>query len=522
INKYRPESSEQEVREITRLLTDAEYEVISQPEESSGKDLAIAGGNMYEKGLTGAEVATAIANGLKSGLNCRIVRNTKGAPTCELQALSNPNLNIPTKNALTKVVASLKKALPYALTPTQKSQITHLIRYFEKGDVEEFRQMNIQWVKDGTKSKVDFMMGYVEVYADYLNQIGSWESYVQIIDPKMTSLSVNLAKNAQGFEDEMPYGQFKKKFPENYSPPALMVYYFQELSTFHSGGYNLPNFDDIRRDVGAKNIIRLDLPGMEKDKTTLKIRREMFEEFLPKSKVDGVMQDWLAQRRAMVLLHEIIGHGSGTYDVTKYGEKEDPVGALGSLGSALEEQRADQAGLVFAADPRLVKVGYYRNADEAQRVRNAMYDAYLGHFLQRVSKEQSLSEAHQRGHWMLINMLMEKGVVVKESKNGGPATDQDFVLAVTDYNRFHKVSTELLGELQRIKANRDEAALKNIFAKYAPLNEIKASWLQAVIKRGQKLAINAGSIEQPWQIKNGSIVTFGGETLESIAPYLNL
>ena len=59
------------------------------------------------------------------------------------------------------------------------------------------------------------------------------------------------------FENNMPYGQYKKTFPPNYSPPALMVYYFQEISGFHSGGYNLPNFDDIRRDVGAKNIIKL-------------------------------------------------------------------------------------------------------------------------------------------------------------------------------------------------------------------------------------------------------------------------
>jgi hypothetical protein len=41
-----------------------------------------------------------------------------------------------------------------------------------------------------------------------------------------------------------------------------------------------------------------------------------------------------------------------------------------------------------------------------------------------------------------------------------------------------------------------------------------------VIKRGQHLAINAGYVEQPWRVtRDGKYETFGGKTLESIAPY---
>ena len=87
----------------------------------------------------------------------------------------------------------------------------------------------------------------------------------------------------------MPYGAYKKKFPADYSPPALMVYYFQEISGYRSGGYNLPNFDDIRRDVGAKNIIRLSMPGEDTDPTLKAIRREALQEFLPASKVEPVL-----------------------------------------------------------------------------------------------------------------------------------------------------------------------------------------------------------------------------------------
>ncbi len=506
--------------EVVKLLTDPNYEVISQPEDAEGTDLENSGGNMYEHGLTGADVKAAIKNGLNSNLNCRIVRGADGVPTCEIQALSNSRLPKVTRKALTKVVSELNKALPYALSEHQRNQLMYLVKYLREGDVEDFRKMNIEWVRDGTKSKVDFMMGWVEVYADYLNQIGSWESYVQIVDPVTTTISVNLAKNAQAFEDDMPYGQFKKKFPADYAPPALMVYYFRETSSFHSGGYNLPNFDDIRRDVGAKNIIRLDLPGQDKDPVTLKARREVYEEFLPAKNVDNAANDYMKWRRTLVLLHEIIGHGSGTYDTSKYGEKEDPVGALGSLGSALEEQRADLTALVFGADPKLVSVGLYADQAEAIRVRNSMYDAYLASFLQGVSKQRSLTEAHQRGHWLLIHRLMEQGAVAKMAKDGSREfNDQNFVLGVVDYDKYYKVCYELLEELQRIKAVRDEAALARIFADEAPLKEIEQPWLQAVIQRGLKLSINNGAIEQPWKIDKNKVATFGGDTIESIAPF---
>jgi dipeptidyl-peptidase-3 len=515
-----PKENEANVIEAVKLLTDPTFEVISKPESPDGKDLEISGGNFYQHGLTGAEVTAALNGGFKSNLNCRIVRTADKKVACEVQALNNPNLDPIIRSALTKVVTELKSAAKYASTVHQKNQINHLITYFYTGDIEEFRKMNIEWVKDETSSKVDFMMGYVEVYQDYLNQIGSWESYVQIIDPKMTEFSVNLAKNAQSFEDRMPYGIYKKKFPENYSPPALIVYYFQEHADFRSGGYNLPNFDDIRRDVGAKNIIRTDLPGMENDPAILKMRREKYEEFLPANKVDGVMNDWLKIRRLIVTLHEIIGHGSGTYDTKKYGEKEDPIGALGALGGSLEEQRADLTALVFGADPILVKVGFFQDEAEALRVRNTMYDGYLADLLQNISKQQTLSQAHQRGRWLLVNMLMEKGIVKKVSRDGSKMTNENFVLAVTDHQKFHQACVELLAELQRIKATRDEKALKTLYSKHAPLDEIKKPWLQAVIQRGKKLAVNAGAIDQPWEISNGNVNVLGTVSLEGIAPYI--
>lgn len=497
--------------EIVRLLTDSTYEVLRQPEESTD-ELSSTGGNLYEKGITSAQVQAALQAGLTSDLNCKIVRaetvtsTSRGGLDCQRQTVRTPGV---VGQSLRNVVAELRRARPFASSDHQGREIDAFIRYFETGNVADFRQANIEWVEDRTNSKVDFMLGFVEVYEDYMGRIGSWESYVQIVDPLTTRISQNLARSAQYFEDQMPYGQWRKHFPADYAPPALMVYYFQEIASMRSGGYNLPNFDDIRRDVGFKNVIRLDLPGQAEDPQNRAMYEQAYRAFMPTDLVESALQRRDLQWRVMVLLHEIIGHGSGTYDVTRYGPQEDPISALGAAGgSALEEQRADLTALVFASDSRLVEAGIYRDLVEAQATRHSMYDIYLASFLLRFSKERSLSESHSRGHWLLIKRLIDAGAVAWE----GDLAHR--VLRVVDYDRFQNVSRDLLAELQRIKATRDEEALRNLLAQDAPLAAANQDWAQSAIARGAGLAYNAGVVEQPWQItRQLRLRTLGNPTL---------
>jgi dipeptidyl-peptidase III len=508
--------SRQDRTEIARLLCDPQYEVQQAPESPDGKGLEKTGSNSYEQGITGPEVMAVLDKTLKPNINSRVIRSDKGL-ACETLTTQSPGV---VGAALQKVVGHLQAARPYALTAHQKEQIEAMIKYFQGGDVEDFRQASISWVRDRADSRVDFMIGWVEFEGDFLSRMAAWESYVQIVDPEISRLAQALARRAQDFENAMPYGPFKKTFPVDYSPPALMVYYFQEISGFRSGGYNLPNFDDIRRDVGAKNIIRLPMPGEDADPTLKAMRREALQEFLPASKVDPVLANREMCYRNLVLMHEIIGHGSGTYDTSKYGKTDDPVSVLGRLGSALEEQRADLTALVFVDDPKLVEIGACKDATEAKLFRQLTYDMYLGDFLLRLSRDRTLAEMHQRGHWLFINKLLKAGAIRWVARDDGVMTLENQVLAVVDYDQFQDVARAVLGELQAIKANREADQLKALFNEYALLSAIEQPWAQAVIHRGQHLAINAGYVEQPWRVTaEGKYEMLGGSTLESIAPF---
>lgn len=503
--------------EVVKLFTDPSYEVQLYPENQEGNGLELAGGNLYERGISGEEVKAVLDKSLKMNLNCRVVRK-ESQLACELQTTKTPGI---VGETLTRINQHLKNALPLASTKFQKEQIQKTIDYFEKGDVEDFRAANIAWVKDGSSSPVDMMIGWVEVYEDWLARIGSWETYVQVLDPVISKQAQALATHAQYFENGMPYGIYKKNFPKNYAPPALMVYYFQERGSYRTGGYNLPNFDDIRRDVGAKNIIRLPLPGETEDPVFKEMWREALTEYAPTAKIDSLLKDRETIWKVLVLLHEIIGHGSGTYDESKYGKGVDPISTLGPLGSALEEQRADLTALVFGGDKTLVDVGVYKTAEEAKRIRNGMYDFYVYDFMRRTSGQRTFTEAHQRGHWLFIKKLLEAEAIGWASKNGNEKYNlEDGILVVKNYEKFFEVSNSLLSELQSIKANRNEEGLKKLFDKYAPLNEINSDWAQAIIKRGENLKINSGYVEQPWKITPKlQFKSLGDKTIESIAPF---
>ena len=168
----------------------------------------------------------------------------------------------------------------------------------------------------------------------------------------------------------------------------------------------------------------------------------------------------------------------------------------------------------------MVEIRACKDATEAKLFRQLTYDMYLGDFLQRLSRDRTLAEMHQRGHWLFINKLLKAGAIQWVARDGGTMTPENQVLAVVDYDQFQNVARAVLGELQAIKANREEKQLKELFSEYAPLSAIEQPWAQAVIRRGEHLAINAGYVEQPWRVTaEGKYEMFGGSTLESIAPF---
>jgi dipeptidyl-peptidase-3 len=179
-------------------------------------------------------------------------------------------------------------------------------------------------------------------------------------------------------------------------------------------GYNLPNYADIRSEVGSKNVIFLNIMTARSGKDA---EAGLKEFFLPE--YQQLVRDWgSVATNWNVYMHEIIGHGSGTPDP---GLEDDPRNLIGRSFSALEEARADLVALYFIPDPKLVEIGAFPEGKQDEVVL-AAYAKYFQGFLTLYSRFHggTVKEAHWKGRQLILRYLL----------NGGDQGEGDYGLSI--------------------------------------------------------------------------------------------
>jgi len=374
----------------------------------------------------------------------------------------------------------LKLALPFAESDEQRLGLQYLIDYYQTGDEARFREYSIAWLRSDTT--IEYLNGFIESYMDPRGVIGHFEGNVSFISE--SSLISRLAENALYFERRMPW-------PDNYKldrihkPVASVVNVIVE--TGDSGptspaAYNLPNYNDLRRDYGSKNIILLNIEEARSEK----IREAMIREFYLPAYQDRVRRFGDRARQWEVYMHEVIGHGSGKPDPAL---TVDPAVAIGRAYSSLEECRADLVALYHASDPKLAEIGAFRREDQDDIV-FAMYVTYLQGQMNRyrMYEDDFVREAHQRGHQLAMGFLLAGG------EQGGRdygvrviRQDGNYYVQITDVAGMRHGIGALLGRLQVIKAQGDSAAATHIFDLFG--TRVNTEWRKNIRERAARLNI---------------------------------
>lgn len=402
--------------------------------------------------------------------------------------------------SIEKIVYWLEKAATVAENDAQKDALVKLIKYYQTGDLKDFDEYCIAWVKD-TESSVDVVNGFIEVYQDPLGRKGSFESVVSVRDFEASKRIAAIGANAQWFEDNSPLlPQHKKKNVKGISAKVINAV----VESGDSGpvtpiGINLPNNEWIRETHGSKsvnlgNIVEaFDQAGGE----------SIVDEFYFTDEIRNRVKEYAPLADKLHTdMHEVIGHASGQIEEGI----AQPHETLKNYASALEEGRADLVALYYLMDPKLVELGVMPSLDYGK----ASYDEYItkGLIIQssRIKFGNNIEESHMRNRQMVAGWAYEKGK--KENVIEKIVKDGKTYFVVNDYAKLRVLFGDLLREIQRIKSQGDYKAGHDLIENYGV--KIDPALHKEVLDRYSKLKIApyAGFI-QPKLVpvmKDGKIV----------------
>ena len=353
-----------------------------------------------------------------------------------------------------RIVAHLEDAIPFA-TPTMGRALEALIRFYRTGDTIDREGYDVAWVED-RDSTVDTINGFVEVYLDARGIKGAWEALVYHVNPAKTAAITALAREAQWFEDHMPWDpEWRKPGVQGVTAKAIdVVVETGDCGPVTPVGINLPNDQLVRERHGSKSVSLSNVHEAYEKAAPPAFRREFA--WTPEEAERA--ERWGAFASELTTsMHEVIGHGSGRVDERLNG---NPQLVLREQYSALEEARADLVGLYFVADARLVELGLLP-ADSRDEIVRAEYEAYARNALvqlRRVREGTQIEEDHMRNRQMIVRWLIANARAIEVRRREG----KTFYVMV-DPAAFREGVGRLLREVQRIKSTGDYSAARALF-----------------------------------------------------------
>ncbi len=358
---------------------------------------------------------------------------------------------------ISEIVGHLRAALPHA-RPATAAALEALIRFYETGETEDRRRSDIAWVQDQA-SPVDAINGFIEVYLDARGIKGAWESVVFYVNREKTEGIRKLAREAQWFEDHMPWApEYRKQGVTGVTGRAIdVIVEAGDTGPISPIGINLPNDQWVRERYGSKSVLLSNVLDAYERSTPPEFRSE----FSWTSEEAERAEQWgpLAAELTTTM-HEVIGHGSGKVSERLQG---NPQAALKEQFSALEESRADLVALYYLPDTKLVEIGLVP-AEHQNEIVRAEYEGYARNALvqlRRVREGTHLEEDHMRNRQMIVHWLIDNTNAIEVRQRDGKTY---YVMA--DADAFHAGVASLLAEVQRIWAEGDHPAARKLFERY--------------------------------------------------------
>ncbi|XP_026328243.1 dipeptidyl peptidase 3 isoform X2 [Hyposmocoma kahamanoa] len=402
------------------------------------------------------------------------------------------------------VTDQLEIAKQHAANDTEKDMLTHYIKSFKEGNLDDHKEGSKFWIKNKGPI-IETYIGFIETYRDPSGQRGEFEAFVAMVNKEMSKKFSELVISAEKFITLLPWGRDLEK--DEFKRPDFTS--LDVLCFAGSGipaGINIPNYDEIRENVGFKNVsLGNVIPASYKGRD-MPFVSEADKAMLEKYKIDAF--------EVQVGLHELLGHGSGklfretapgvfNFDKNKvknpltgelitswYGEGDTYDSKFSNVGSAFEECRAEAVGLYLCLEPEILKIFGYK-AEEAE---NVIYVNWLSLLWNACAKALELYQpatktwlqAHAQARFVLMRLLELEGNGMLEITETDPGKN---LLIKLDRSRIKTDGKRIIGEflvkLQTIKSTGDVKAGNKLFDKYSKVDGAWASWRDIVLKHKQ-------------------------------------
>lgn len=433
-----------------------------------------------------------------------------------------------------KITAEIKAAKDYAANDTESKMLDEYARSFGTGSMDAHLKSQALWVKD-IGPKVETNIGFIETYRDPSGVRGEWEGLVAMVNEEQTKKFGELVNRAKDFIGQLPWPHSLEK--DVFSPPDFTSL---EVLTFAGSGIpagiNIPNYDDIRLNVGFKNVSL----------------GNILSAVAPNEKITFVRDDDLSSYNkyrgpafeVQVGIHELLGHGTGkllsensdgsfNYDhenppvspltgkpVSTYYKKGQTWGSVfGAIAGSYEECRAECVAMYLSTDRSLLKI-FGHTDEEAEDV---LYTAYLQmaraglialEFWDPASKKWG--QAHMQARYSILKSFLDAGDDFVQFQYTQP--DYSDLVIHLDRSKIDTVGKKAVGDyLQKLhvyKTTADYANGSQFYKEMTTVSDDLAKFRPAVLaaKQPRKLFVQANTKEVSGDI----------ELIEYDANYLGL
>lgn len=431
---------------------------------------------------------------------------------------------------MAKIALEMKNAALVAGNDKEQKMMEQYTKAFSTGSSKAFKDSQKTWVKIIGPS-VETNIGFIESYRDPSGVRAEWEGLVATVNRERTKAFSALVEGAPSMIPKLPWGKEFEK--DKFVAPDFTSL---EVLTFAGSGIpagiNIPNFEDIRREVGFKNVsLGNVLNAKTPDKKVPFIRNE--DQELYQKHQDHAFE-------VQVGIHELLGHGTGKLlQETSPGEfnfdpKNPPISPItnkpvstyykpgqtwssifGFISGSYEECRAECVAMALCCDFSILKIFGAGNGKDDMNGPGGdiLYAAYLSMARAGIvaleqwdPKSKKWGQAHMQARYAIMKVFLDAGD--EFLKFDYKEDDLSDLIIHLDRNKIlshgRPAVENFLQKLHVYKCTADLDAGKKLYEDATEVGEWYAQKLRPVViskKLPRKVFVQANTFEKDGKVE---------------------